>query len=72
MEGEIKMSVVQSTIENLKRIDIDHETIEYILKELNMSKNEIYKANDKYFRNKEDAFKEGKRTNYGILTYTLY
>jgi hypothetical protein len=72
MDGEIKMSVVQSTIENLKRIDIDHETMEYILKELNMIKDEVYSANGKYFRNEKDAFEEGRRTNYGILTYNLH
>ena len=72
MKGEIKMTAVNNAIEILKRVDIDHDTIEYILKELDMVKNEVYSANGKYFRNEKDAFEEGRRTNYGILTYNLH
>tara|TARA_R100001443_G_C3341784_1_gene174659 strand:+ start:994 stop:1212 length:219 start_codon:yes stop_codon:yes gene_type:complete len=72
MDGEIKMTAANNAIEILKRVDIDHGTIEYILKELNMLKNEVYLTNGKYFRNQEDALKEGKKTNYGILTYNLH
>jgi hypothetical protein len=72
MDGEIKMTAANNAIEILKRVDIDHETMEYILKELNMIKDEVYSANGKYFRNKKDAFEEGRRTNYGILTYNLH
>ena len=66
------MTAVNNAIEILKRVDIDHETMEYILKELNMIKDEVYSANGKYFRNEKDAFEEGRRTNYGILTYNLH
>tara|TARA_R100001015_G_C4530879_1_gene97341 strand:+ start:59 stop:277 length:219 start_codon:yes stop_codon:yes gene_type:complete len=72
MDGEIKMTAANNAIEILKRIDIDHETMEYILKELNMIKDKVYSANGKYFRNEKDAFEEGRRTNYGILTYNLH
>lgn len=72
MDGEIKMTAANNAIEILKRVDIDHDTIEYILKELNMIKNEVYSANGKYFRNEKDAFEEGKRTNYAIITYNLH
>ena len=72
MNGEIKMTAVNNAIEILKRIDIDHDTVEYILKELNMIKDEVYSANGKYFRNEKDAFEEGKRTNYAIITYNLH
>ena len=72
MDGEIKMTAVNNAIEILKRVDIDHETMEYILKELNMIKDEVYSANGKYFRNEKDAFEEGKRTNYAIITYNLH
>ena len=38
MEGEIKMGVVNKTIEDLKRIDIDGETMQYIIEKLGMEK----------------------------------
>jgi len=37
MEGEIKMGVVNKTIEDLKRIDIDGETMQYIIEKLGMN-----------------------------------
>ena len=36
MEGEIKMGVVNEAIENLKRIDVDGETMQYIIEKLGM------------------------------------
>ena len=36
MEGEIKAQVVQDTIENLRRIDLDGETMQYIIEKLGM------------------------------------
>tara|TARA_Y100001973_G_scaffold104544_1_gene174727 strand:- start:194 stop:430 length:237 start_codon:yes stop_codon:yes gene_type:complete len=78
MDGEIKMTAVNDVIEILKRVDIDQYTMEYILKELKFQqhlgilKNEVYSANGKYFRNEKDAFEEGRRTNYAVITYNLY
>ena len=37
MKGEIKMGVVNKTIEDLKRIDIDGETMQYIIEKLGMN-----------------------------------
>jgi len=37
MEGEIKAQVVQETIENLRRIDLDVETMQYIIEKLGMN-----------------------------------
>ena len=37
MEGEIKAQVVQDTIENLRRIDLDGETMQYIIEKLGMN-----------------------------------
>ena len=37
MEGEIKAQVVQDTIENLRRIDLDGETMQYIIENLGMN-----------------------------------
>ena len=37
MEGEIKSQVVQDTIENLRRIDLDGETMQYIIENLGMN-----------------------------------
>ena len=37
MEGEIKMGVVNKAIEDLKRIDIDGETMQYIIEKLGMN-----------------------------------
>ena len=36
MNGEIKMGVVNEAIENLKRIDVDGETMQYIIEKLGM------------------------------------
>ena len=36
MTGEIKMGVVNEAIENLKRIDVDGETMQYIIEKLGM------------------------------------
>ena len=36
MEGEIKMGVVNEAIKNLKRIDVDGETMQYIIEKLGM------------------------------------
>ena len=36
MKGEIKMGVVNKTIEDLKRIDIDGETMQHIIEKLGM------------------------------------
>jgi len=36
MNGEIKMGVVNEAIENLKRIDVDGETMQYIIENLGM------------------------------------
>ena len=37
MKGEIKAQVVQDTIENLRRIDLDGETKQYIIEKLRMN-----------------------------------
>ena len=37
MEGEIKAQVVHDTIENLRRIDLDGETMQYIIENLGMN-----------------------------------
>ena len=37
MKGEIKMGVVNKAIEDLKRIDIDGETMQYIIEKLGMN-----------------------------------
>jgi len=37
MEGEIKMGVVNKAIEDFKRIDIDGETMQYIIEKLGMN-----------------------------------
>ena len=37
MKGEIKMGVVNEAIENFKRIDIDGETMQYIIEKLGMN-----------------------------------
>ena len=37
MEGEIKAQVVQDTIENLRRIDLDVETMQYIIEKRGMN-----------------------------------
>jgi len=37
MEGEIKAQVVQDTIENLRRIDLNGETMQYIIEKLGMN-----------------------------------
>ena len=37
MKGEIKAQVVQDTIENLRRIDLDGETMQYIIEKLGMN-----------------------------------
>jgi len=36
MKGEIEMGVVNEAIENFKRIDIDGETMQYIIEKLGM------------------------------------
>tara|TARA_R110000823_G_scaffold48221_1_gene122675 strand:- start:931 stop:1122 length:192 start_codon:yes stop_codon:yes gene_type:complete len=36
MKGEIEMGVVNEAIENFKRIDIDGETMQYIIEKLSM------------------------------------
>jgi len=36
MKGEIKMGVVNKAIEDLKRIDIDGETMQHIIEKLGM------------------------------------
>ena len=36
MTGEIKIGVVNEAIENLKRIDVDGETMQYIIEKLGM------------------------------------
>jgi len=36
MKGEIEMGVVNEAIENLKRIDVDGETMQYIIEKLGM------------------------------------
>jgi len=36
MKGEIKMGVVNKAIEDFKRIDIDGETMQYIIEKLGM------------------------------------
>ena len=37
MKGEIKMGVVNKAIEDFKRIDIDGETMQYIIEKLGMN-----------------------------------
>ena len=37
MKGEIEMGVVNEAIENFKRIDIDGETMQYIIEKLGMN-----------------------------------
>ena len=36
MDGEIKMTAVDNAIQNLKRIEIDGETMQYIIEKLGM------------------------------------
>ena len=36
MKGEIEMGVVNEAIENFKRVDIDGETMQYIIEKLGM------------------------------------
>jgi len=38
MEGEIKMTAINDAIQILKRIDIDGETMQYIIEKLGMEK----------------------------------
>ena len=37
MKGEIEMGVVNEAIENFKRVDIDGETMQYIIEKLGMN-----------------------------------